>query len=234
MSAEPKFAVIVLTAPPPGLAQEAGGATVRVDGREALLRSVELFLSRGNVVQTQLVVAADQMAGAKDKFGPHLSFGGVRLTAGGPRWVDQIAAAAAAVPPEATHVVVHDAARPVVPSVDVDALLAAAADHPAVALATPVRTATVEVDEGGQPMAVQPPAGRMHLLTPQAFDRATFEAVAKTRAEPHPSKLTLVNGSAYNVRVGSAADAVVAKAFLALMPKPKAKPASSPFEEAQW
>ncbi len=56
MAVEPKFAVIVLTAPPPGLAPEAGGAYVRVDGREALLRSVELFVNRAGVAQIQLAV----------------------------------------------------------------------------------------------------------------------------------------------------------------------------------
>ena len=43
------FSVLLLTAPPPGLSGEAGGSLVKIDGREALLRSVELFLNRENV-----------------------------------------------------------------------------------------------------------------------------------------------------------------------------------------
>ena len=58
-----------LTAAPPGQAAEAGGAFVKIDGREALLRSVELFLNRDNVKQIQLVVLPDMLEEAKRKFG---------------------------------------------------------------------------------------------------------------------------------------------------------------------
>ena len=233
MAAEPKFAVIVLTAPPPGLAGEAGGAYVRVDGREALLRSVELFLNRPGVVQILLAVSPADVEKVKGSYGPHLSFSGVKLATGGPRWADQVAAAGPLVAAEATHVVLHDAARPAVPFGDVDAVLSAAASHPAVSLATPVRTAVVETDDGGQPMAVTLPPNRLHLLTPQAFDRATFDDMVRTRADPHPSKLTLVPGSPLNVRVGGPADAALAAAVLKLLPKPRVRSAGA-FEEAQW
>ncbi len=233
MATEPKFAVLVLTAPPPGLAHEAGGAYVKVDGREALLRSVELFLSRPNVVQVQLAVLPADLARAKERYGAHLSFSGVKVVGGGPRWADQLSAAATTVAAEATHVLVHDAARPVVPPADIDAVMAAAATHPAVGLSTPVRTTVVEMDDGGQPVAYHPPPNFVHLLTPQAFDRPTFDALAKTRVETHPSKLTLVKGSPLNVRVGGPGDAGLAKAVLAIVPKPKVR-SSSPFEEAQW
>ncbi len=233
MPIEPKFAVIVLTAPPPGLAQEAGGAYVKVDGREALLRSVELFLNRDNVIQIQLAVPADELAKAKERYGPHLNFSGVKVVSGGPRWIDQAAAAAATVSAEATHVILHDAARPVVPHTDVEALMRAAADHAAVGLATPVRTTIVETDEGGAPMAFHLPQNYMHLLTPQAFDRKTFDELAQTKVETHPSKVTLVKGSPLNVRLGGPGDATIAKALMGLLPKPKVKSAG-PFDEAQW
>ena len=233
MATEPKFAVIVLTAPPPGLAQEAGGAYVKVDGREALLRSVELFLNRGNVIQILLAVAPEDLAKAKDRYGAHLSFSGVKLVSGGPRWMDQVAAAGPAVPADATHVILHDAARPIVPYTDVDALMAAAVEHAAVGLSTPLRTTIVETDEGGSPMAFHLPQNYVHLLTPQAFDRATFDALAQTKVETHPSKVTLVKGSPLNVRIGGPGEAAIAKAFMGLLPKPKVKSAG-PFDEAQW
>src|SRR5688572_25993558 len=55
------FSVVLVTAAPPGQSAEAGGAFVKIDGREALLRSVELFLNRDNVRQVQLVVPADAL-----------------------------------------------------------------------------------------------------------------------------------------------------------------------------
>ena len=50
----PVFTAVILTAAPAGMAAEAGGAFVKIDGREALLRSVELFLNRENVSQVIL------------------------------------------------------------------------------------------------------------------------------------------------------------------------------------
>src|SRR5690242_8187695 len=123
------FSVLLVTAAPPGLPAEAGGAFVKIDGREALLRSVELFLNRENVKQVQLVIATDAMEEAKRKYGPHLGFTGVKLVSGGNKWLEQVVAAADRISPEATHVILHDAARPAVPYSDIDALMEAAEKH---------------------------------------------------------------------------------------------------------
>ena len=58
-AAEAVYSVVIVTAPPPTQSSEAGGPFVKVDGREALLRSVEMFLNRDNVKQIQLVVDPD-------------------------------------------------------------------------------------------------------------------------------------------------------------------------------
>lgn len=228
------FSVLIVTAPPPGQAGEGSGYQVKVDGREALLRSVELFLNRANVKQVQ--VALDQ-AGAEEskrKFGNHLGFSGVKLAWATGRWIDQAAAGAAKLVPEATHVIVHDAARPCVPYGDIDALMEAAEGHDAVALTAPVRAGLVELDEGGGAVASHLPGRFAQLLTPRAYGRAKYLEMAKAKQEVHPSQLRLVPGSALNVRVGSTGDAGLAKAMLSMLPKPKLKAASSPFEEAQW
>ena len=52
------FSVLVLTAAPPGQTSESGGAFVKIDGREALLRSVELFLNRDVVKQIHVAFSA--------------------------------------------------------------------------------------------------------------------------------------------------------------------------------
>src|SRR4051794_29930808 len=96
------FSVLLVTAAPPGLPAEGGGAFAKIDGREALLRSVELFLNRDNVKQVQLVIAADGMEEAKRKYGPHLSFSGVKLLSAGSKWLEQVGAAADRIAPEAT------------------------------------------------------------------------------------------------------------------------------------
>ena len=228
------FSVVLLTAAPPGLGAESGGAFVKIDGREALLRTVELFLNRENVKQVQLVVNPDALEEAKRKYGPHLGFAGVKLIGGGPKWVDQIKAAGDKIAAECTHVIVHDAARPAVPYSDTDAVMEAAEKHDAVVLTSAVRTPLVEVDEGSNPVAVHLAPRFMHLLTPQAYSKQKFAEMAAAGGEPHPSQLTVVKGSALNVRIGGAGDASLARAMINMLPKPKVKAPSSPFEEAQW
>ncbi len=228
------FSVLILTAPPPGLASESGGAFVKIDGREALLRSVELFLNRDNVKQIQLAILPDMMEDAKQKFGAHLGFSGVKLVSGGPRWMDQISAAAATISAEATHVLVHDAARPAVPYTDIEAVMTEAEKHAAVALGTPLRTALVESDDGGSPVAYHLPHHFMHLLSPQAFSKEKYSEMAAKRVEVHPSQLTMVKGSALNIRVGGPGDAALVKTMISMLPKPKMKGPASPFDEAQW
>jgi len=230
----PIFSVILLTAPPTGLATEAGGPFVKVDGRESLLRATELFLNRDNIKQIQLVFTPDMLEEGKRKYGGHLSFSGVKVVSAGPKWIDQLIAAAEKISDEATHVLIHDAARPAVAYSDIDAILEAAEKHPAVALATPSRTTLVEVDEGGGALAYHPPRSFMHLLTPQVFTKEKFLELTKAKREPHAAELTLLKGSPLNLRLGGSGDAGLVGAMLKMLPKAKVKPPSSPFEEAQW
>jgi 2-C-methyl-D-erythritol 4-phosphate cytidylyltransferase len=229
------FSVLVLTAAPPGLAAEAGGAFVKIDGREAILRSVELFLNRDNVKQVQVVFLPDEAEEGRRKYGGHLGLFGVKVLTGGHRWIDQIAAAAEKITPEATHVIVHDAARPAVAYSDIDALMdEAGKTQSAVSLATPVRTLVAEVDEGGSPLAFTPPARFMQVLTPQVFPIAAFKTMSTGKKDPHASQFKLLKGSPLNVRVGGSGDANLVKTMLNMLPKPKLKGPSNPFEEAQW
>jgi 2-C-methyl-D-erythritol 4-phosphate cytidylyltransferase len=233
-AATPVFSVVVLTAPPPTQASEAGGAYVKIDGRESLLRGVELFLNRENVKQILLVVENDTLEEAKRKYGTHLGLMGVKLVgATGPKWPDQIAAAGPKIAPECTHVIVHDGARPAVPFSDIDSVMECAEQNPVVMLVTAMRNQLVEVDEGGNPVAYHLPTHYMQLMTPQAFSKEKFLQYAGGK-EPHASEGKLVKGSPLNLRVGGSAEERIAKAMISMLPKPKVKAPTSPFEEAQW
>jgi 2-C-methyl-D-erythritol 4-phosphate cytidylyltransferase len=227
------FSVLVLTAPPPTQSSEAGGPYVKIDGREALLRSVELFLNRDNVKQIQLVVPPDDLDEAKRKYGTHLALMGVKLVAGGPKWSDQLAAAGKTIAAEATHVIVHDAARPAVPFSDIDALMECAEESGVAMLVAPLRTQLVELDEGRNPVAYHLPVNYMQLLTPQAFSKEKFQQLASGK-EIHASEAKLVKGSPLNIRLGGSGEEKIVKAMINMLPKPKVRAPSSPFEEAQW
>jgi 2-C-methyl-D-erythritol 4-phosphate cytidylyltransferase len=230
----PSFSVALLTALPIGLPGEAPGAFVKVDGRECLLRSVELFLNRSNIKQIQLLVSQAQAEESKRKFGAHLGFSGVKLIAAGNSWLDQLAEAAQRLSPDCTHVILHDAARPAVAFSDIDALLEEAIKHPIVALTAPIRNELVEVDPAGKPVAIHPAQRFAQLVTPWAFVKEKFLAVANTKQPPDAGAIKLLRGSALNVRASTAADASLIKTMLNSLPKPKMRAADNPFEEAQW
>src|SRR5205823_277851 len=134
-------------------------------------------------------------------------FSGVKILTGGPRWIDQLAAATDKIAPDCTHVLVHDAARPAVPYTDIEAIMAEAEKHPAVALVAASRNTLVEVDEGGNALALHRPEQYMQLLTPQTFSRQKFQEIAAAKREPHASELTLLKGSPLNMRISGGGDA---------------------------
>jgi len=227
------FSAVLLTAPPPGEPAESG-AFVKIDGREVLLRAVELFLNRENIRQIQVCFLPADLETAKRRYGAHLSFAGVKVFSAGPGWAEQISAAVPRIAELCTHVIVHDAARAAVAYNDIDALLELAEKHPAVALAAPVHGSLVEVDEGGKAVAIRPGDRYMRLLTPWAMSRAAFAGMASGGGRPDASQFAILKASPLNVRMNSPGDAALVKAMLQLLPKPRVKPPSSPFEEAQW
>ncbi len=121
------------------LAQDLGG-------RPVLLRTVELFTKRREV-RTIIVAGpaeSNDFDSFRERFGAALGFHGVLLVPGGvrERW-ETVQRALRSVPDDATHVAVHDAARPVVPAALFDRVFAAAAQEdaviPAVALSGTIK-----------------------------------------------------------------------------------------------
>lgn len=104
-------------------------------GRTVLQRSVELFHT---LAQTEnIIVAGPHDPGAMDAFRARhadaLALLGAVIVPGGKthRW-ESVRAALAAVPGGATHIAVHDAARPGCPPAVIERVLEAAERHPAV------------------------------------------------------------------------------------------------------
>jgi len=228
------FSVIVLTAIPTGLGADSAGAMVKVDGRECLLRSVDLFVNREGVSQIQLVIADDKFEDARQKFGGHLNFSGAKLVRAGRQWMDQLAAAGEKISADATHVIIHDAARPAVAYNDLETLMADADKHPIAAMTTPVRAALIETEESGKPLAIRPAQKFQHLVTPWAMRKDKFMDMINNKREPAAAEMWLVRSSSLNVRVAGPGDASLVKSMIAMLPKPKMKAADNPFEEAQW
>lgn len=119
-------------------------------GRALLLRTVELFTKRDEV--RSIIVAAppdeDDFEQFRERYGAPLGFHGVRIVPGGriERW-ETVKLALEAVPEDATHIAVHDAARPAASEELIDRVFEAAKVHAAV---VPGLTVTATVKRVGE------------------------------------------------------------------------------------
>ncbi len=186
--------------------------SVDLGGRPMLVRTVEAFSRRSEV--QQIIVAGppgDAFESFTDRFGPVLGFHGVLVVPGGEqdRW-ETVSLALSHVSTDATHVGVHDAARPCVGDAMLDRVLEAAASLDAVIpgvevsstiketdlqLASNVAEADLLVDsilgedtapqlEARPVLRTVPRAGLVLAQTPQVFARQLLlEAYAGGRAE---------------------------------------------------
>ena len=117
-------------------------------GRPLLLRSVELFTKRDEVRSIIVAAPPENMSEFRDRFGAQLSFHGVTLVSGGTidRW-ETIRNALKAVPADATHIAVHDAARPATSDDLISRVFEAAKLHDAVIPALNVADTLKRVSE---------------------------------------------------------------------------------------
>lgn len=116
---------------------------VELGGRAVLLRAVELFARRPEVGEVIVAADPDSLDAFKLKWGDRLGLLGVKVVAGGrsERW-ETVQRAIEAVGETATHIAVHDAARPVADAAMIGRVFAAAKQFDAVMPAVPI-TATV-------------------------------------------------------------------------------------------
>jgi 2-C-methyl-D-erythritol 4-phosphate cytidylyltransferase len=136
---EPRFAVIIAAAGASRRFTESGGLRSKLDedlgGKPVLQRSVELFCKRDDVFTIVVAGPGDdaEFAEFKTRHADRLGLLGVTLVKGGKthRW-ETVKNALAAVPADATHVAVHDAARPATPAEMIDRVFELARHHPAV------------------------------------------------------------------------------------------------------
>ncbi len=244
-----KFAVIL---PAAGRSSRfAGKARKKVfadlQGRPVWLRSAEMFVNRDDVIQTLIVVAADDEEWFREKFRPNLAFLDVEIVIGGGERADSVQNALARVKPEADFVAVHDAARPLIAKEWITNVFQAAETHGAAILATPITSTVKRVVEQNRIQETVPRADLWAAQTPQvsrtdwlrdAFaKRGTFqptdEAQLLERAG-HP--VHVVAGSPLNFKITAADDLKMAEACLGLLPKERLPGLLHPFadEDPRW
>lgn len=119
-------------------------------GKPVFLHAVELFVRRHDVGQVIVAVAPDKLDDFRFRWGDKLAFLDVEVVAGGEtdRW-QTVMQALRAVARDATHIAVHDAARPLTSTALIDRLFDAASRFNAVIPACDVGATLkcVEVDD---------------------------------------------------------------------------------------
>lgn len=121
---------------------------VDLNGKPAFLRSIELFLKRPDTVgQIIMAISPEAMEQFKFKWGDKIGFHDVKLVPGGKteRW-ETVLNALKEVPGNATHVAVHDAARPLATRGMIDRLFEACEHFDAVVPGLPVANTLKRVD----------------------------------------------------------------------------------------
>jgi len=241
-----KVAVIV---PAAGAGQRFGGGEnkifQRIKGQPMFIRTLEAFTTRDDVVQTLLAVAPDDMEQLKGKYGGHLGFMGVSVVEGGDVRAESVRNALARLDGQAELVCVHDAVRPCISQVWIDAVFAEAGKSGAAILAYPVHGTLKQVSEAKVVDRTVPREDLWEAQTPQVFRKdvlmkayagdlsgATDEAQL-VEASGHP--VSVVMGDPRNIKITTAADLALASAVINTLPKPKIKSdGRSPLDEARW
>ncbi len=191
--------------------------------------AVETLRQCDAVGEIVLVIRPDdrpQVAGAAAELGLRLVDGGEERydsVRAGLAEVQRIAASADSLAASPL-VAVHDAARPLVPRADIGAVIAAAAHTGAAILATPIRgtikrrtpVGTVTVDRTELWEALTPQVFRLDVLV-AAYDRWRGRPVTDDAemVERSGVPVTLVPGSAENLKITQPEDLTLAQAILA-------------------
>jgi 2-C-methyl-D-erythritol 4-phosphate cytidylyltransferase len=217
---------------------------VELKGRAVWLRAVEHFVNRDDVVQTLIVLAAEDIEWFKEKFAPNMAFMNIEIVTGGAERADSVRNALARVRTEADFVAVHDAARPLIVQEWIDRVFRAAEQSGAAILATPL-TSTLKRARDDNTIDATVPRDRLWAAqTPQVFRRQLLLDAYARQGSLHPTDeaqlveqfghpVALVECSPINFKITTGEDFRLAEAALDALPKPKTLRALHPFADEE-
>ena len=144
-------------------------------GRPILVHAVAALAAARSVDLVIVAAPSDRVAEVRDMLGANEWDAEVRVVPGGSNRQESVALALGTLPESVDVVLVHDAARPLVPVELVDAVVAAvrsgvSAVVPAMALTETIKS----IDEAGRVVATIDRETLRAVQTPQGFDRAVL------------------------------------------------------------
>ncbi len=215
---------------------------VDLKGRAVWIRSLEPFATRDDVVQSLVVVAAEDIEDFKDRFKADLPFLDVELVVGGATRADSVANGLAAVRDDVEFVAVHDAARPLVAEAWIDEVFAAATKYGAAIPAVRISSTLKREDADGTVQETVSRDGLWAAQTPQVFRRDVLMEAYAARGDVestdeaqlverigHPVRL--VEGAPMNIKITNQADLDMARLLLRAVPQDDLLDRLHPFSE---
>jgi 2-C-methyl-D-erythritol 4-phosphate cytidylyltransferase len=194
-------------------------------GDPILLHALRPFLGHPAFEWIVVALPAEDVASPPPFLPPE-----VIVVAGGETRSDSVQAGLDAVPDAADVVLIHDAARPLLPRPVLDRVLHAAASGVGAVAATPVADTVKRVDEQGAIVQTLDRRGLWHAQTPQGFPRSMLvEAYRRAAAhglvatddaavvEHYGGRVVVVEGDARNLKITRPADLVLAETILATL-----------------
>jgi 2-C-methyl-D-erythritol 4-phosphate cytidylyltransferase len=220
-----------------------------LDGRAVWLRALDPFLTHGEVEQIIVAIAPEDRELFERRYRDKVAFLNLDVIEGGAERYNTVARALERVRPACEFVAVHDAARPCLSEEMVDAVFAAAREHGAALLATPV-TDTVKRSEDGRFTVETVSRTDLFLAqTPQVFRRDWIEQAFARRnelgrgitddtqlVEALGHRCAIVAGSPFNLKITTQDDLRLAGAILKIRASARTERCGHPFadESAMW
>jgi 2-C-methyl-D-erythritol 4-phosphate cytidylyltransferase len=210
------------------------------------LYSADRFLARDDVIQTILVIAAEDRADFDFKFSANIAILGIEVIDGGAQRADSVQAALARVKPQADFVCIHDAVRPCICDEWITQIFSAAEKSGAAIFAIPIAGTLKRMGANNR---IEETVTRQNLWeaqTPQVFRRELIlQAYAQRQGLQttddaqlverigHP--VTIVPGSPVNLKITTREDLRLAEQALKALPKPKILGSLHPFaDDDKW
>ncbi len=199
-----------------------------LNGEPIFLHTLAKFAVRDDVVQTQLVVSPEDIDEMIARFGQKLDMMGVSVVPGGKTRSESVRNGLAGLASDAELVCIHDAVRPCVSQLWIDAVFAEAGRTGAAILAYPVH-GTLKKVSGGH--VIEKTVSREDLWeaqTPQVFRRdliiAAYENAEASKTDDAQLlelaglDVSVVMGDPRNIKITTPGDLVLATAVIDTLP----------------
>lgn len=219
---------------------------MELQGRPVWVRTAEHFLNRADVCQTIVVIAPDDMDWFREQFRANLAFMNLTVVAGGTSRAESVRNGLSSVVPEATHIAVHDAARPILNTRWIDQLFSAVVQHQAVIPGLRITSTVKQLDAHSKVQATVDRSQLVMAQTPQVFERKLLEQAfarcARLAAVTDEASLVeqmgkpvhVIDGWPMNIKITTGDDFKLAEMFVKALPKAEGLRNLHPFADEMF